>query len=254
MKCFTGCSLDDVLAKIGLKRTDLYLETAGAGNAVSRPSPSATRASSEPAVIKRTAYEVRKADGELIAVHHRIDRSDGTKRIWWERNGKKGLDDFSLNAMPLYGIERQSSLWSDGWTKDKPIIVTEGEKAAEALWARGLQAVGTVTGASGYTSGTSLADLVGWEVFLWPDNDGPGRRHMDVIGAVLTRMGHVPGVITWPEAPTKGDAADFPRDVAIDDDWINRNAELWVGDPEAVIAAWGNKGQEPDGQQGWKGW
>jgi hypothetical protein len=42
------------------------------------------------------------------------------------------------------------------------------------------------------------------------DADGPGRAHMDSIAKALRRFRHPQvSIVEWPEAPAKGDAADF---------------------------------------------
>ena len=87
-----------------------------------------------------TRYEVRDASGDLAAVHCRQDGPDG-KRLWWELpNGSKGLNGLPLADLPLYGVHLL-----DGRST---VVICEGEKAAQALQAAGVPAVGSVTGAA----------------------------------------------------------------------------------------------------------
>ena len=46
---------------------------------------------------------------------------------------------------------------------------------------------------------------------LWPDDDDPGRDHMDCIhdNPVNWAAINTPRIVTWPDAPAKGDAFDF---------------------------------------------
>jgi putative DNA primase/helicase len=128
-----------------------------------------------------TRYQIRDAGGALVAVHCRQDGLDG-KRMWWEQpDGTSGLGGLALTDLPLYGIERL-----DGFPT---VIVTEGEKAAEALLSIGVQAVGTVTGASATPGPAALAELTGRYAIPWSDNDGVGRSHMDRVGAGLVGIG-----------------------------------------------------------------
>jgi hypothetical protein len=155
----------------------------------------------EPALASRTDYEIRDASGMLMAIHCREDGPAG-KRIWWEQpDGRRGLGGLPLADLPLYGIERL--------TGTPTVIVTEGEKAAEALLAIGVQAVGTVTGASATPGTAALAELTGRHVVPWPDNDGVGRSHMEGIGAGLVGIAAAVSMINWVDAPEHGDAADF---------------------------------------------
>ncbi len=111
----------------------------------------------------------------------------------------RGLSSADL---PLYGIERLNG--------SATVVLVEGEKAAEALLAIGVQAVGTVTGASGTPGAIALAELTGRLVRVWPDNDGVGRSHMARIGAALVGIAADEVCwITWPAAPAHGDAANF---------------------------------------------
>lgn len=150
-------------------------------------------------------YPIRGLDGAVVAVHRRVDLPGGEKRLWWELpDGTKGLGGISPDALPLFG-----TMLLEGLAPGTPVIVCEGEKAADALHELGLVAVGTVTGADGAPSDAVLAPLVGFDVCLWPDNDDKGRAHMTAVARRLVGLGVRPRVFTWPNAPDKGDAADF---------------------------------------------
>ena len=74
------------------------------------------------------------------------------------------------------------------------MYVTEGEKACNALLAKGIPADGTVCGAATIPSDAVLRVLVGRRIKLYPDNDDPGRRHMQRIAErlrVLTEEANV---------------------------------------------------------------
>jgi DNA-binding HxlR family transcriptional regulator len=158
----------------------------------------------QPSAARETRYEIRDRDGTLVAVHVRIDTPNG-KRMWWERDGRKGLAGLRPTDLPLYGVHRLGDA--------REVIVVEGEKAADALLALGLPAVGTVCGASTTPSEDVLRPLVDRVVFLWPDNDEPGRAHMTRIAERLHALGCQDlRWVEWDEAPESGDAADaVPR-------------------------------------------
>ncbi|MHB1025787.1 MAG: phage/plasmid primase, P4 family [Desulfobacteria bacterium] len=150
-------------------------------------------------------------------------------------DGTKGLGGRKLETLRLYGIDQLPP-------EAKEVILTEGEKATDALLVNGIPAVGTVTGASGTPVDDVLRPLLGRTVYLWHDNDPPGRKHMNKIGEALLRLGHRDlRIIDWKGAPPKGDAADlFALDGARDEfDALMDGAREFTGtrtEPVAVPA------------------
>ncbi len=185
--CHAGCSQDAVIE--ALRERGLWHERRES----TPPRPTSTPSGAV------TRWPIRSIDGELIATHARLDTPTG-KRVWWEPR----LSDLGMGSvdLPLYGIERLNGARS--------AIVVEGEKAADALLDLNLPAVGTVTGASTIPSDDALQALMDRRLYLWPDNDDIGRQHMERIAARLADLGHRDvHVMEWPDAPEKGDAADY---------------------------------------------
>lgn len=159
-----------------------------------------------PVDAPKTRYDYRDADGKLLARHVRRDYPSGQKQMWWElpdgRASKNGA--IKPESLPLYGLADVLSA-----TADQPIVLVEGEKAADAAKRAGLLAASLAGGASQQQFGTALAPLAGREVWLWPDADAPGRTLMQyVAGALAGRAARV----RWLEPsglPAKGDAFDY---------------------------------------------
>jgi hypothetical protein len=124
-------------------------------------------------------YEIRDETGELVAVHERIDLENGKRFVWRKPDGSVGLS-VSTRDLPLYGIHRDLG---------STVVLTEGEKAAEALWEIGVDAVATVCGAHTTPSSSVLSSLAGKIVVLWPDNDAVGIEHMRKIAQELVLLG-----------------------------------------------------------------
>jgi hypothetical protein len=151
-----------------------------------------------------TRYELRDATGALIAIHERIDDGADKRLLWRGPDGRLGLGEMPLADVPLYGAH----LLGD-WAPSRAIVITEGEKAAQALLDAGLPALGTCTGASATPSRTVLGELTGRHVVLWPDADDVGTGHMRRIAAILNDVAASVRWLSWSDAPTHGDAFDY---------------------------------------------
>jgi hypothetical protein len=153
-------------------------------------------------------WEIRDLTGEVKAIHVRLEpgRNGKPKEYFWERpDGRKGLGGIPVADLPLYGIGKVAQ------APRKRVVLVEGQKATDALTARGILAVGTVTGAATIPSDAVLRDLVGHDVVLWSDADKPGRQHMRRIAERLQVLGITHRVADpWPDATGGADAADFP--------------------------------------------
>jgi hypothetical protein len=207
--CHAGCEQKEVIA--GLRRHGLW-PAAGARQG-QRPGQSSATGRS------MTQYQIRDPDGKLIAIHIRIE--EGNKKTFrWERPGAPGAKPgLSSKDLPLYRSERLPRWRDDDW-----VVLCEGEKAADAISSIGVRALGTVTGAAVTPSDDVLRSVVRFgEICLWPDNDDAGRAHMDRIAARLTALGVGVYILEWPDAPPKGDAADFVAAGGTWEDWL----ELW---------------------------
>ena len=191
-----------------------------------------------------TTYTLREAGGRLKAYHVRKDTPDGKGFLWRQPDGTWGLNGTPLTDLPLYGAETVSNLG-----QDELIVLTEGEKARDALEAAGLQGVGTVTGASGTPGPNALEVLRGRRVLLWADNDAAGRAHMQRVAKALHGVALDVLVYAWDEAPEKGDAADHPAVRSRDREAVDRLLTDLESAPR-YEPGWngGGKGTKPIGQ------
>jgi len=199
--CHGGCSAASVLEKIGLHPRDLFPR-----DTFTPPTATAKARQRSPA-----AYQPKPNHKPYTLPngyqHVRVPTADGGKRFLWVRPGNHlGLPDgVSSQDMPLYRSEHIEEL-----SAAAPVVLTEGEKAANALLHIGIPAVGTVTGAAGTPGDAVLEPLVRLRVYLWPDFDEAGANHMQRIGVALARLGCKDvRTITWPAAGPKADAADL---------------------------------------------
>ena len=140
--CHKGCKAEAIVAAIGLTVADLFTRSAHSRKSV------------------ETVYTLFDEKGHLVAEHIRLDHPDGSKDMYWRRNGKKGLGGLKTEDLPLYGLLDLLAA-----PTGEPVVVTEGQRARDALKRQGFLAVGTVTGASGTPGESALRPLVGQPQF-----------------------------------------------------------------------------------------
>lgn len=156
-----------------------------------------------------TRYEIKAANGDLLAVHERHDGPEGKAFMWRRPDGQAGLDGLKPAALPLYGTHEVTQRPAPpAW-----VVIVEGEKARDALAERGTPVVGTY-GATTIPTPEVIRELLRLlapdaTVHLWPDNDPPGDSAMRAIDSLLRAEGREPLWIRWAGAPPGGDAADF---------------------------------------------
>ena len=141
------------------------------------------------------SYEIRDINNNLIATKNRSDNGTG-KKYWIEPKGVKNKE------LPLYNTEKIPT-----YSKDEPLFIVEGEKCAESLTKIGFQALGTITGASSIPNREVFEPVLDFtEIYLIPDNDDAGYKHMTSIKQYLPKSYMLD---KWIDKPEKYDIADF---------------------------------------------
>jgi hypothetical protein len=204
--CRAGCDQQSVMTALearGVKSADLF--------------PNDPRASTRRKTTRSThkgreqlakSFDIKDVSGVLHGIHERWENPEtpDQKSFKWKLpNGKYSKGDINPAAMPLYNSELITS-----WPEGCRIVLVEGETPAEALWKRGIKAVGTVCGATSTSDRDVLEVLSGHEVIVWADNDAAGLAHMRRSAALLEGIASSVRWFEWAEAPHKGDAADHP--------------------------------------------
>lgn len=186
-------------------------------------------------------YEYRDPGGELIASKRRVeDTETGEKRFDWKPAGRESfgsLKPLRPKDLPLFGADILAE--TDAGVR---VYVCEGEKATLAARAAGLNAVTWSGSGSNPPTPIQLEILRGFEVWIWPDNDVPGRKVARKIRAELRRMGMDAKTIRPPiSLPEKGDAYDYFVDLsgtvkALEDgDVVEASASLLESDAIQVL-------------------
>lgn len=177
-----------------------------------------------------TEYPYVDAQGELRAVHRRIDFQvadvDGDpvldeatgeprteKDVFWlgpDRRPSGGR--VHPRDLPLYNLETLASPAAQ--REDATVLFVEGEKCVGVGEALGYPTVTTGHGAqSGRIDfglgGRMLAPLAGKRVTLLPDQDEPGVSYMAQVGLALFALGCSLVWLAVPAVPAGGDLADW---------------------------------------------
>lgn len=162
-----------------------------------------------------TVHEYTDTTDRVTHYVGRVEAKDGRRKqfvpiTFGILNGVSGWHRKSPNApRPLYGLNRLASI------PDAPVIVCEGEKAADAAqrmfldyacvaWPNGAEAVDRA----------DFSPLKGRRVFIWPDNDEPGHKAAEALRAKLPHA----TCLRVTDLPSGHDAADVFVDEP--EEWI----------------------------------
>jgi hypothetical protein len=191
--------------------------------------------------------------GKVVAEHVRYLTPDGHKTYVWRRNGSKGLKGLPEASLPLYG----GYAWLQQSLADcERVIFVEGEKAADALLGIGLPAVGIPLGAPKLPDLDMFEPFRGARLLMWPDADDVGEQLLDRLGDLLSGAGLSLEVIRWPQAPPKGDAADFRAAGGTADqaEALIARAEAWRPQGGAIVYRHERLVQFVEERRAWAAW
>ena len=152
-------------------------------------------------------WDYRDAAGDLLGHVARYEPTDGRKQYvpWTATDNGWGAGQWP-EPRPLYGLDKLAARPS------APVIVTEGEKAADAaqIIAPDYVAVTWPGGAQAWAK-ADWSPLRGRDVTLWPDADEPGIAAMTSIAGQLEGMPVI--LVTPADAPKGWDAYDAADDL-----------------------------------------
>lgn len=192
VNCHAGCDSETVITQ--LRARSLWHSENDA------TPPNVPRRARAMRLTQEWTYE---RDGVPVAVHGRFEDGTGAKDVRWrlpDGDYEHGLRGMKLAELPLYNSGALAKY------ADTPALLVEGEPATDACIEHGLLAVSLAGGAAQKDFGAALDALKGRDVWLWPDNDEPGRELMRRVRTVLP---HARYVSLPQDMPPKGDAVDY---------------------------------------------
>ena len=121
------------------------------------------------------------SEGEPLYWRSRLRGSEGKKifPISWNGEAFELKEPAHDGKKPLYGLA--------GIKEAHEVYLVEGEFKADWLNKIGIATVAT-TGASSHDS-LDFTPLAGKKVYLWPDNDEAGKKHMEAVRNLLNSLG-----------------------------------------------------------------
>jgi len=112
----------------------------------------------------------------------------------------------------------------------RTIVIVEGEAKADLLWSWNIPSTCNSGGAEKWGTEHS-AYLSGADAVVLPDNDPPGRLHLDAVAVSLKEVGGSVRVLDLPGLGAKGDIADWAAAGGTReqlDDLIENTARPWA--------------------------
>jgi putative DNA primase/helicase len=192
LHCFAGCSFEAVKDALRLDVADL--------------APAADLATSPGRQRKGrivATYDYRDEAGQLVYQVVRFDPKNFCQRR--PDPNKAGGWDWKLGDVRRVLYRLPEILAAD---VTEPVYLTEGEKDADRLAALGFVST-TAPGGAGKWRDAYRETLRGRLVVLLPDNDEPGRAHVETIGRSVAMISRETRVLMLPNLPEKGDVSNW---------------------------------------------
>ena len=223
-KCHAGCTKEAVLQAMGLTVRDLMSEelrrrtgegkrTRAKAEPVARPQAGtdpAEKPISRPAEKKTIdkIYTYTDEDGKTLFEVVRYVPKDFRQRV--PDPGARGGYRWSIKGVRpvIYRLPEIIKAIREG----KPIYLVEGEKDADNMALLGYAATTSPMGAGKWRPEHS-EQLRGADVAIIPDNDAPGREHVEKASQSLMGVAKSVRILNiasaCPDLPEKGDITDF---------------------------------------------
>jgi hypothetical protein len=188
LKCFAGCTVENICAAIGITTADLFTD----------------RAKSASRIV--ATYDYQDDKGKLVFQVVRFDPKDFRQR----RPDPTALDAWTWNTKGIQKVLFQLPQVLRDIQGGKFIFLCEGEKDVLAMVEHGLSATCNPGGAgkwqANYTEGLRGADVV-----IIADGDKAGREHAQLVASKLKGAAKSVRVIELPDVGGKAvkDASDF---------------------------------------------
>lgn len=202
LKCHAGegCSFEQIAAALNVPRENFF-EEGKASKYYQAEFEQKPKGGWEKRIEK--VYPYVDADGKLLFETVRLGnpkdfrqrRPDGKGGYVWNLQGVTRV---------LYRLPQVREAVAAG----RPVFLVEGEKDVETLERFGLTATTAPMGAEKWDESYDRA-LVGAQLYILPDNDEAGRRHVIKVAVRLHGKADCIKILDLPGLPPKGDVSDW---------------------------------------------
>ncbi len=211
LKCFAGCETTAIVQALGIKMHDLFTKS----------KPAILEQSENNRVVAEYGYT--DAGGSLLYQVVRYEPKDFRQR---QPDGKGGWS-WNMKGVKrvLYRLVQVNSAIAAGM----PVFIVEGEKDVHSLESIGLTATTNAGGAAKWEARFSDS-LQGADVIILPDNDGPGRKHAELVANALCGIAKSVRVLELPGLSEKGDVSDWLAAGGTEEDLLSlvEAASEWI--------------------------
>jgi uncharacterized protein (DUF927 family) len=185
--CHAGCSVEEIITKLGLKMRDLF------------PAAKKTERWKQ-----RATYIYRNESGTPLHRTVRLERRKGAERE------KKFPQEHYENGkwIPGLGEVRLVPYRLKKVLAAKRLYIVEGEKDVKTLEKFGLVATTNPMGAGNWRP-EYTPHFKDKSVVIFPDNDATGKEHAANVAAALLQVAKSVRVLELPDLPEKGDITDW---------------------------------------------
>lgn len=187
LKCFAGCSVEQICSALGIEVKDLFLNAR------------------EPGWQVVARYDYHDADGKLLFQVERLESHTGGQRR--KKFRQRRPDGHGGWIYKLGDVKRVLYRLPEVLAAEQ-VYVVEGEKDADNLARQGLVATTAPGGAKKWLPQYTEA-LAGKDVVILPDNDPPGREHAQLVARALDGRAKSVRVVELSGLPEKGDVSDW---------------------------------------------
>jgi 5S rRNA maturation endonuclease (ribonuclease M5) len=194
LKCFAGCSAQQVVETLGLTMKDLFAEEL----AKKFTPPYRTESKPESPAVKpviEKIYSYQDANGNEVYQALRMKPKSFRQRHRENGEWKWTMDGVERVLYRLPQVLKSETVW-----------IFEGEKDVENMLELGYEGTCNVGGAGKWLDAYSES-LAGKSVIICGDNDEPGKKHVDLVFKSLSEKTKSIKIITLPK--TCKDASDY---------------------------------------------